>query len=348
MAGGAAASEVGATAPARWASLDAQLQRSSLLPCLRPHQPPMPQGGDAADGEGDEDFGPVLDGDVVERILADKGTTLPLDMAEAARTIGLPTLLLSRYCELQGAAWPLSPAIRTNALLRNRMLADPSFLFKVATEVLIDSGCATFAEYQKRGEDFWNEFEFYMADLLVGIALDVALVGMLAPIVRFGAPPSNSSRGLRARLARSLAALPNSIFEAPSPGRRFTLGQRTATYFVKAGQYGASGFGCGIVGQGIANSIMILKRRLRKEDEEHGKDVKVPNLLGSAALWGVFMAFSSNTRYQVINGLERVVEKSVARTAPQAALAFTVAIRFANNIYGGMQFVDWARWTGVQ
>ncbi len=64
---------------------------------------------------------------------------------------------------------------------------------------------------------------------------------------------------------------------------------------------------------------------------------------------GVFMAISSNTRYQVVNGLERVVEGSaISRRVPLVALAFTVGIRFANNIYGGMQFVDWARMVGVQ
>ncbi|CAL8989491.1 unnamed protein product [Prunus brigantina] len=70
------------------------------------------------------------------------------------------------------------------SMLRNRMLADPSFLFKVGTEIVIDSCCATFAEVQKRGKDFWAEFELYAADLLVGIAVDIALVGMLAPYTR--------------------------------------------------------------------------------------------------------------------------------------------------------------------
>uniref|UniRef100_A0A0E0F595 Uncharacterized protein n=1 Tax=Oryza meridionalis TaxID=40149 RepID=A0A0E0F595_9ORYZ len=39
--------------------------------------------------------------------------------------------------------------------------ADPSFLFKFGTKVVIDSCCATFAEVQKRGEDFWAVFELY-------------------------------------------------------------------------------------------------------------------------------------------------------------------------------------------
>jgi len=64
---------------------------------------------------------------------------------------------------------------------------------------------------------------------------------------------------------------------------------------------------------------------------------------------GVFLAISSNTRYQIVNGLERLVESSpLAKRVPPIALGFTVGVRFANNIYGGMQFVDWARWTGIQ
>ena len=61
------------------------------------------------------------------------------------------------------------------------------------------------------------------------------------------------------------------------------------------------------------------------------------------------MAISSNTRYQVINGLEVVVEGSqAARALPLFAPIFTIGIRFANNVFGGMQFVDWARLSGVQ
>ena len=32
----------------------------------------------------------------------------------------------------------------------------------------------------------------------------------------------------------------------------------------------------------------------------------------------------------------------------QAANAASIAIRFVNNVIGGMQFIDMARWTGVQ
>ncbi|KAL3531767.1 hypothetical protein ACH5RR_005288 [Cinchona calisaya] len=303
-------------------------------------------GGGSNNGGNDneeEEFGPLLKFEEVMREAEARGTNLPADMLEAAKSFGIRKVLLLRYLDLQGSAWPLGFAMKSCSMLRNRMLADPSFLFKIGTEIVIDSCCATFAEVQKRGKVFWAEFELYAADLLVGVVVNVALVGMLAPYARIG--QSSASRGLFGRLQRAYCALPSSVFEAERPGCQFTVKQRIGTYFFKGIMYGLVGFGCGIIGQGIANMIMNAKRSVKKSED----DIPVPPLLKSAALWGVFLAVSSNTRYQIINGLERLVETSpVAKKVPTVAMAFTVGVRFANNVYGGMQFVDWARWSGVQ
>ncbi|RVW54319.1 Protein RETICULATA-related 1, chloroplastic [Vitis vinifera] len=201
-------------------------------------------------------------------------------MWEAAKTTGIREVILfdTWICRYHrpfalGSVWPLGFGMKHFSMLRNRMLADPSFLFKVGTEamgcdkyaenatkswVVIDSCCATFAEVQKRGKDFWAEFELYAADLLVGVVVDIALVGMLAPYTRFGQP--SISRGLVGRIQHACAALPSSVFEAERPGCRFSVKQRIATYFYKGVLYGSVGFGCGLIGQGIANAIMTAKR----------------------------------------------------------------------------------------
>ncbi|CAN1275499.1 Protein RETICULATA, chloroplastic [Linum perenne] len=302
-------------------------------------------GDDGEKGEEDE-FGPILKFEEVIRETQARGATLPADMLEAAKSEGIRKLLLFRYLDLQGAGGLLGFLMKSCAILRNRMLADPSFLFKIGTEIVIDTCCATFAEVQKRGKDFWAEFELYLADMIVGVVVNIALVGMLAPYARFG--KLSASKGLLGQLQYAYAALPSSVFEAERPGCKFSNKQRLATYFFKASLgflYGGVGFSCGIVGQGIANLIMTAKRSIKKSEE----DVPVPPLIKSAALWGVFMAVSSNTRYQVVNGLECLVEASpLAKRFPPVALAFTVGVRFANNVYGGMQFVDWARLSGVQ
>ncbi|CAH9097322.1 unnamed protein product [Cuscuta epithymum] len=270
-------------------------------------------GGGEGENEGNDDedeFGPIMKFEDVMREVEKRCANLPDDMLEIAKAMGLRRLILTRYLDLQ---------------------------------IVIDSCCATFAEVQKRGKDFWAEFELYAADLLVGIVVDIALVGMLAPYVRFG--KKSVSTGLFGRLQHACGSLPSSVFEAERPGCKFSLQQRVATYFYKGVLYGSVGFVCGLIGQGIANVIMNAKRSIKKSED----DIPVPPLVKSAALWGVFLAISSNTRYQIINGLERVVEASpMAKRIPPVALGFTVGIRFANNIYGGMQFVDWAKLSGVQ
>ncbi|KAL6574677.1 hypothetical protein OROMI_011962 [Orobanche minor] len=249
---------------------------------------------------------------------------------------------IGRESLFRGEIFPTKTNIKPNDIQSSpRSFGIPNELKD--TRIVIDSCCATFAEVQKRGKDFWVEFELYTADLLVGVVVNVALVGMLAPYARIGGP--SSSRGFAGRMLRAYGALPSSVFEAERPGSRFSVNQRIATYFFKGILYGLVGFGCGIFGQGIANLIMTAKRSIKKSKD----DIPVPPLIKSAALWGVFLAVSSNTRYQVINGLERIVEASpLAKQVPPVAMAFTVGVRFANNVYGGMQFVDWARLSGVQ
>ena len=44
-------------------------------------------------------------------------------------------MLFSMIFELQASFWPLGFAMKSWAALRNRMLADPSFLFKIGSEV---------------------------------------------------------------------------------------------------------------------------------------------------------------------------------------------------------------------
>ena len=77
-------------------------------------------------------------------------------------------------------------------------------------------------------------------------------------------------------------------------------------------------------------------------------DVAIPPLGMTALTWGLFMGVSSNLRYQAVFGAERAVDKALAGRLPQLAYVTSLMLRFGNNIVGGEQFVDLARWTGVQ
>lgn len=62
------------------------------------------------------------------------------------------------------------PAMLTACLsrgFRERLLADPGFMIKVAIEVGIGICTKTTAEYTKRGDDFKSELDFVLANVIM-------------------------------------------------------------------------------------------------------------------------------------------------------------------------------------
>lgn len=59
-------------------------------------------------------------------------------------------------------------------------------------------------------------------------------------------------------------------------------------------------------------------------------------------------ALQPGERAQAVFGLERLVDRTIARRMPAAAYGTSFALRFANNVVGGENFIDMARWAGIQ
>ena len=89
----------------------------------------------------------------------------------------------------------------------------------------------------------------------------------------------------------------------------------------------------------------MCRRRIYGAKED---DLAIPPLVMTSLTWGLFMGVSSNIRYQIVFGLERAVDVTIAKAVPPVAYGTSLAIRFANNVIGGENFIDMARWTGIQ
>ncbi|MFS8032081.1 hypothetical protein Hanom_Chr17g01553441 [Helianthus anomalus] len=169
---------------------------------------------------------------------------------------------------------------------------------------------------------------------------------MLAPYARIG-KQSMASGGLFSSLKNSVAALPSSVSEFERPECRFSTQQRLATYFYKVYIRMTLIVRMNtlklvlvitrvLVGMGSRSSVWfdwIWLRSYWPRDCEYGEcirdtstgDVKVPPLMQSVVLWGVFLAGSANTRYQIVNGMESLVEASpLVKHVAVVAMAFTV------------------------
>ena len=97
--------------------------------------------------------------------------------------------------------------------------------------------------------------------------------------------------------------------------------------------------------QAIANQLMLLKRQMHGTTE---KDVAIPPVGLTGITWAVFMAGSSNVRYQTVYGIERLIASSPAATNRRLNNLLSIIVRYGNNVIGGENFIDHARFFGCQ
>lgn len=69
--------------------------------------------------------------------------------------------------------------------LRERWLADPRFLQRLAIEETISITTTVLAQYQRRGDRFWQEIEYVITDSVRGAVVDFFTVWLPAPTLSF-------------------------------------------------------------------------------------------------------------------------------------------------------------------
>lgn len=326
-------------------------------------------GGDDDDEEDEEDEDDdVLARDVQERASAEEvktrceenGLEVPRDLLDAdGGTMRASTLdLYIKYSKYSILAFLMN----TFPAVRDRMLADPRFAFKLMVETGADVVMNTATEIKQRGDVFWDEFEFFACDQIAAFAVNTAILTICSPAIVLG----NTTRSMRklgelSKNANGVAKmwyvarkyvgkLPANVFMLdPKLGVMAKLARGGATVIARGGQIFFVSTLCGTVGQATANSLMMLRRAAGRDKYSKGyaesiDDSVDPPVLDTGLLWGRFMMFSANIRQQLVIGGERAVEQFVvgAPSAPGRRLAngATVALRVFNNIKGGSDFND--------
>lgn len=236
------------------------------------------------------------------------GQKVPELFMQAAAAGALRKSSLTSFLDLQARLGSFAWILHRFGFIRDRLIYDDRFLFKMGAEVLIDSGCATFAEVKKRAEEFWNEIEFYVSDLVVGCVLDCVLVTLLAPVSPVWGGPKAArlldGDGIQQQAMRILKSLPS----AAAARGTFTMQQRAAAFAITGAQYAVAGFVAGVLGQALANAAIVTRRRLLGQSL-NPEDVKTQPIVQTAIVWTLFMGLSSNTRYQTVYLIERVVSQ---------------------------------------
>ncbi|AES79869.1 hypothetical protein MtrunA17_Chr7g0245261 [Medicago truncatula] len=212
---------------------------------------------------------------------------------------------------------------------RSRVAADPQFPFKVLMEELVGVTACVLGDMASRPNFGLNELDFVFSTLVVGAILNFTLMYLLAPTL--GASSAS--------VPAIFASCPKShMFE---PGA-FSLLDRLGTLVYKGTIFAAVGFGAGLAGTALSNGLIKMRKKM---DPNFETPNKAPPTLLNSLTWAAHMGFSSNLRYQTLNGAEFVLEKALN---PLAFKSSVLVLRVVNNVLGGMSFVVLARLTGAQ
>ena len=275
-------------------------------------------------------------------------SSLPAELQEAVRHGWLTRTQLAGYLS-QDRSW-MSWLLRW-PMLRNRVLCDPEFMFKLWVQEWVGNGTQLVGELLVRGREIVDELEYVLADLVVGTVVEASFVVLLAPAMPFlrrppsAAPATRGAGSVLEAYRRWSLSLPANAFEASIPPERvYSLASRFITVLNASAQYFAIGVACGLVGTALTYGMLEARRLF---DPAYQPLRPQPPVLPNSIGWGAFMALSSNPRFQLVEGLERL-SQWVLRRHPMANRAVIIALRLANNFYGGIHFVQFFRWTGLQ
>eukprot|EP01018_Ginkgo_biloba_P006176 Gb_04855 [translate_table: standard] len=302
-------------------------------------------GNGNGNGNGDGDAGGESEKNRAEALLAlgALGRTLesiPGDLAAAVREGRIPASIIYRYADLDKSAfmrWLLQ-----FGGFKERLLADDLFLAKVAMECGVGIFTKTAAELQRRKENFMKELDFVLADVVMAIVADFMLVWLPAPTVSLR-PPLAIGAGW---FTKFFYNCPDNAFQVALRGTSYSFIQRVGAILRNGLKLFCVGTSASLIGTGATNILINARKSIDKNFAGEAEDVPI---VSTSIAYGVYMAVSSNLRYQILAGVieQRILEPWLHKQKLLLSM-LCFAVRTGNTFIGSLMWVDYARWTGIQ
>jgi len=265
---------------------------------------------------------------------------LPADLATAIQEGRITGGIVKKFFELQDSkflGWLLN-----FGGFKERLLADDLFMTKVGIECGVGIFTKTAAELEKRKENFSKELDFVIADVVMALIADFMLVWLPAPTVSLRPRLTAGAGGL----AKFFYNCPDNAFQVALTGQTFTLLQRIGAIVRNGSKLLAVGTTASLVGTASTNALIAVRRKVDKNFEGETEDIPI---LQTSLAYGVYMAISSNLRYQILAGVveQRILEPMLHKQKLLLSI-MSFAVRTGNTFLGSLMWVDYARWVGVQ
>ncbi|GMH19341.1 hypothetical protein Nepgr_021182 [Nepenthes gracilis] len=231
---------------------------------------------------------------------------------------------------------------------RERLLADPKFLHRLAIEETISITTTLLAQYERRKENFFQELDYVITDSVRGAVVDFFTVWLPAPTLSFLSFGDEiaMSDGMDS-LKDLLISIPDNAFQKNPAGKNWNLSHRVASVLVGGMKLASVGFISSIGAVAASNALFSVRRYLNPSLVTNQNCKRSP-IFKTAFVYACFLGTSANMRYQVIAGL---VEHRISELLPSETLLVNMLsflARIINSYWGTQQWVDLARYTGLQ
>ncbi|KAL5227016.1 hypothetical protein ABZP36_015281 [Zizania latifolia] len=297
-------------------------------------------GGGGGDGEGNGNDGDAPDGrSEALFVLAQMGRkleSLPSDLAAAVESGLITGEIVRRFVEMEGSA--LLRWLLQFRGFRERLLADDLFLAKLAMEC----GVGVIAKILSSLFMKCNTVVPADSTQVMAIVADFMLVYLPAPTVSLQSPLAKNA----GHIANFFHNCPDNAFQIALAGRSYSLLQRLGAILRNGAKLFTVGTSASLIGTGVTNALIKARKAVDKGLDDEVEDIPV---LSTSVAYGVYMAVSSNLRYQILAGvIEQRMLDPLLHNHKLLLSALCFAVRTGNTFLGSLLWVDYARWVGVQ
>lgn len=182
---------------------------------------------------------------------------------------------------------------------RERLLADPKFLHRLAIEEAISITTTLFAQYERRKENFFEELDYVITDTLRGSVVDFFTVWLPAPTLSFlsyadeiNVPDSmDAIKGL-------IGSIPDNAFQKNLLGKDWSINYRLASVLLGGLKLAGVGIISSIAAVAASNGLFAVRRFINPGLVINQQKKGTP-ILKTAIIYGGFLGTSANLRYQV-------------------------------------------------
>ncbi len=223
---------------------------------------------------------------------------------------------------------------------RLRIEADPDFIAKSITEVILAIGTQLAAEFGRRGKSrMITEIDFVVAGILTAMAGKYYSMWRVAPT---GTATSSTNKNDKST-EKQISNIPTNAFQNDRP---YTLFQRCAAFITPVPSLFQAGFIASTIGYGLTAILVFLRTVFVPTYEAATVNV---NILHASLYTGAFMAVVSNIRYQLLQGIiePKIIER-IFNKVPVVKAGVIFIVRLANGLLGSSLAISGMRMFGLQ